>query len=894
MAKLLALDGNSLTYRAFFALPETLTTPDGQPTNAVYGFMNMLIRMLRERQPDFVVVAFDTRTPKFRKDRYPEYKAQREETPAPLRSQMVLLREVLDVLRVPVLTHDEAEADDILATLARTATEEGCEVELVTGDRDIFQCVRDPDIRVIYTRRGISEVDEMDEAAVVGRYGVPPAQYPELAALRGDNSDNLPGVPGIGDKTAAKLLTTYGSLRGIHDNVEKLTPKQRENVAANWDQVELNVELMRLRDDIDVGVDPTELEIGTWDLDDIRRLFTSLAFTEVFERLTELDRYMPSGAIPADLAEEAPPLQITVAPDRAAFAEALHGLGPGPVGIAVDTARASGPGRPRAQAWAIAQEEGAAVVCHRYAFDAAALTPFVSGHAAGFRAHDAKEVIAALLREGVDATALDLDTEIAAFLLDPATGSHPLEDLALRYLGVELVSPDRPAGGQGSFDFDDAAAGPDANEMLARRAWAAAALAPKLEQALDNVGCRRVYVELERPVTRILARMEDAGIRVDVDYLADLSTSLTARISELERRIWDLAGHEFQVNSTKQLREVLFDELGLAPQKKTKTGYSTDAATLEALAQEHPIAEALLEYRNLEKLRSTYTDALPPLVDPSDGRIHTRFKQTGAATGRLSSENPNLMNIPIRTEEGNRIRRAFVPAEGCLLCSADYSQIELRVMAHLSGDPGLIDAFHAGDDIHTETAARVFGVDPSAVDHEQRRRAKVINYGLLYGMQTWGLASRLGLERDEAQAVIDTYFEQFATLRAFMETTVENAAAAGYTETIFGRRRLFPELRSRNPRIRQMAERQALNAPIQGSAADIVKLAMVHVDELLPVDGSRGRTLLQVHDELVLELPVSQAADVAAEVARAMEAVVELAVPLVVDCHLGGSWAEAK
>ncbi|MFN8105164.1 MAG: DNA polymerase I [Acidimicrobiia bacterium] len=895
MAKLLVLDGNSLTYRAFFALPETLTTPDGQPTNAVYGFTNMLVRMLRERRPDYVAVAFDTRTPAFRKDAYPGYKAQREETPAPLRSQMDLVREVLEVLGVTILTHDDAEADDILATLARKATEGGVDVELVTGDRDIFQCVRDPQVKVIYTRRGISEVDEMDEAAVHARYGVTPAQYVELAALRGDNSDNLPGVPGIGDKTAAKLLDKYGGLDAIIDHVAELTPKQSENVAAHWPQVVLNLELMRLHDDVDVGVEIADLEVAPWDVDVIRRLFTSLAFNEIFNRVVELDRYMPAGSIPADVATAAPELDVMVVGDRDELAGALAAFD-GAVGIAAAVST-GGPGLPRGDAWAVAGEDGRCVVFGADVFDADAVGPLVVGDGPRFRAHDAKPIIEALIDEGIDAAALELDTEIAAFLLDPATGSHPIEDLARRYLGFEISGTAAVAapGTQGELALGvDADAELARDEDLARRAWAAAVLAPKLRTQLDNVGCTGVYDDLERPLTRILARMEAAGIRVDVDYLAELSGSLTGRIAELERTIWDHAGHEFQVNSTKQLQEVLFDELGLPPQKKTKTGFSTDAATLEVLAVEHPIAEALLEYRNLEKLRSTYTDALPPLVDPADGRIHTRFKQTGAATGRLSSENPNLMNIPIRTEEGNRIRRAFVPADGCLLASCDYSQIELRIMAHLSGDPGLIDAFHAGDDIHRETAARVWGVETADVSGEQRRRAKVINYGLLYGMQTWGLASRMGIERDEAQSVIDAYFTQFSTLRAYMDEIVATATEAGYTETLFGRRRLFPELRSRNPRIRQMAERQALNAPIQGTAADIMKLAMVHVDAILPPDGSRGRMLLQVHDELVVEGPAGEMEVTAAEIGAVMEDVVDLKVPLVVDVHTGASWAEAK
>ncbi len=885
MTKLLVLDGNSLAYRAFFALPETLTTPDGQPTNSVYGFTNMLLRMLREREPDHVVVAFDTGVPQSRLALAPEYKANRDEMPSPLRSQFPLIREVLDVLRIPILTADEAEADDILATLARQCVEAGIEIEIVTGDRDMFQLVcDDPPVRVIYTKRGISEVDEMDEAAVEARYGVGPRRYVDLAAMRGDKSDNLEGIPGIGDKTAAKLLNQYGSLDEIIEHVDEFTPKQSENVERYWHRVERNVAVMALDSHVDIGVTLDDLVVGEWDLTQIRHLYQSLDFGAVLDRTFVLaDRYAPPGA-DASTGDGVATVEVSVdhvrdAADLPAMVESLGDE----VGVAFEPI-----GHTRNSAdWAFADTDGAAVYCARIGFDRVALETVLGKDGPGFHTHNAKDLIKLLRTNGLKVSGLGIDVEVGAFVVDPSVGKYSLDAVAERTLGIELTNPDRPADqlalGGGEEDID-----------LSRRAWAAAVLGPKIRAQLESSGQLRLYEDVERPLIGILAAMEDVGVRVDVDYLAELSADLTGRISRLERRIWDHAGREFVVNSTKQLREVLFDELGLAPQKKTKTGYSTDAATLEALADEHPIAECLLEYRNLEKLRSTYTDALPPLVDAHDGRIHTRFKQTGASTGRLSSEHPNLMNIPIRSTEGMRIRRAFVAADGYQLCSADYSQIELRVMAHLSGDQGLIDAFGAGADVHTETAARVFGVAPDEVTSLQRSRAKVVNYGLLYGMQTWGLASRMGIERDEAQAVIDAYFDEFATLRKFMDDLVAQATKDGYTTTLLGRRRYFPELHSRNQRFRQMGERQALNAPIQGTAADIMKVAMVDLDRELSSCRLDARLLLQVHDELVLEVPDDEIDEVGTLVESTMRGAADLAVPLVVDCHFGRDWAATK
>lgn len=885
--KLLALDGNSLAYRAFFALPEeALTTSDGQPTNAVYGFLNMFLRMLRERGPDYVVVAFDGPTPAFRLEIEPSYKAQREEMPSSLAGQMAILGEVLGALCVPVLRVEGAEADDVLATLAREAREKGIRTEIVTGDRDAFQLVDDEGgVVVLYTKRGISEVDEMDEAAVEARFGVGPSKYPELAALRGDTSDNLPGVPGIGDKTAAKLINQYGGLDGIIAHVGDLTPKQSENVAANWDQVERNIRIIRLVDDVEIGVDVEDLRIGTWDVDAIVKVYKTLEFGTILNRTLELaDRYAPKGAkiSNADTSVEVAPVSARSPADLRERVAALDR----PIGIAAD---ANGSLRQLPTAWAIATESGDAVVATSDVATLEVLGELMAGPEPGFDGYATKDLIAALARHGMDVRGLDVDVEIAAWMLDPAPGNYPLEDLAEKYLGAELDSAGE--AGQGELALGGTA---EADERLAKRAWAAVSLAGNFRKRLETQEMWGLYEDVERPITRILAKMEAAGIKVDVDYLDELSSDLSGRIDTLTHRIWDHAGREFTVNSTKQLREVLFDELGLTPQKKTKTGFSTDAATLELLRDEHPIVECLLEYRNLEKLRSTYTDALPPLVDPADGRIHTRFKQTGAATGRLSSENPNLMNIPIRTEEGRRIRRAFVPEEGRLLCSADYSQIELRVMAHLSGDEHLIEAFRAGQDIHAATSARVFGVPIEKVTAAHRNKAKVVNYGLLYGMQAWGMATRMGIDKEEAQEFIEAYFEQFPTLREFMDRVVAQAKEDGFTTTILGRRRWFDELRSRNPRFRQMGERQALNAPIQGSAADIMKVAMVDLDSEIEARGLASRLLLQVHDELVLEVPIEEREAAKAAVTEVMENAVELAVPLVADVHFGTDWDECK
>ncbi len=889
--RLLLLDGNSLAYRAFYALPDSLMTPEGQPTNAVTGFLNMLLRMLREYSPDYVAVAFDERTPEFRNNMYPAYKAQRKETPESLRSQMGIIRELCQVLRLPVLSSPDVEADDIIATLARQAAEAEVYAEIVTGDRDQFQCVTDPFVRVLYTLRGISEVGEMNEDAVARKHGVLPSLYLSLAALRGDPSDNLPGVPGIGDKTAAKLLHKYGSIEGIWAHVEELTSKQRANVKDHWSQVEMNMKIMELRTDLDFLPPLQDLRIGSWDLDEITRFLKSLALKAALERVMEIaGRYVPEGAVLPVQDADLPELALRVVSGPAELVQAARALGPG-IGLVAQLPE--GRRRTAPLAWAVAAPDGRVVWAPHVADELDAMAPLFTAATPEFHSHAAKEIAALCWASNIAMTGLDIDTEIAAFLVDSSMSDFSLGALSERFLGEGLEDTEAKKANL-SLDFGPLEGDSAASTQLGRQAWAVSRLAPILHERLVAISSWELYTDVERPLVGVLARMEETGILLDVGYLADLSEELKDRIKTLEAKIHEQAGREFTVNSPKQLREVLFDEMGLPPGKKTKTGYSTDASTLERLRDEHPIAEALLEYRNLEKLRSTYTDALPPLVDPVDGRLHTRFRQTGAATGRLSSESPNLMNIPIRTEQGRRIRRAFIPAEGCVLLTADYSQIELRVLAHLSQDEKLIEAFQLATDIHAATAARVFGVPVDEVSGEQRSRAKAVNFGLLYGMQAFGLAQRMGISHAEAQELVDTYFARFPSLQSFLDELVVQAKEKAYTTTVLGRRRVLRELQSPNFRIRQMGERMALNAPMQGSAADIMKVAMVRLDAALTARELSSRMLLQVHDELVLEVPEDEIAEVRTLVVEVMENACSLAVPLVVEAHTAKDWAGAK
>jgi DNA polymerase I len=885
--KLLLLDGHSLAFRAFYALPTDLATRAGTITNAVYGFTSMLIKMLGDEKPDYIAVAFDTGAPTFRDDMDAEYKAGRKETPDVFSSQMPLIHEVLDALEIPMLEIDGVEADDVIATLAEQAAGEGIDTVIVTGDRDTYQLVRDPHIKVLYNRRGVSDYVRYDEAGIVERTGgVTAAQYPDYAALRGDTSDNLPGVPGIGEKTAAKLVSTYGNLEGIYEHLDELPPKQRQNLDEARDRVFLNREMSRLRSDVEIDFSAADLRQRSWDREQIRVLFDQLEFRTLLPRLFEA-----VGEEATEPEAETFEAEVTVLPDAAAAATRLRDLGAGENDYVLEARWEGDPGRSPLVGLAVTDDaERADYIDGELLRDAKVADAFgtlVREGGPPLVTHRAKELMHGL---AADLRSLHYDTAVMAYLLDPAEGKYLLEDLALRYLSLEVRSPDAE---EGTLDLDLDLDGQSRVDETGRRAVAVRRLAGTLAQALEARELTDLYERVERPLVRVLARMEDYGVKIDREYLEGLRAELAASCEELVGRIHAHAGVEFNVNSTPQLREVLFDKLGLVPVKKTKTGPSTDADSLQKMAEEHPIIEDLLRYREVEKLRSTYADALPPLI-ADDGRIHATFKQTDTTTGRIASENPNLQNVPVRTADGREMRRAFIADDGCGLLTADYSQIELRVLAHLTDDPGLIEAFSRSADIHTTTAAMVFGVDEQSVDPSQRRFAKVVNFGLAYGMESFGLGQRLGVPTEEAREILDNYFASFPSVKEFMETTAREAKQRGYTTTIFGRRRQITELSSDNFRIRQMGERMAKNAPVQGSAADIFKLAMVALDRALEEGSFRSRMILTVHDELVLEVPLDERERVEPVVRDVMESVCELKVPLVVDLGFGPTWAEAK
>ncbi|HVT78807.1 MAG TPA: DNA polymerase I [Acidimicrobiales bacterium] len=896
MARLMLVDGNSLAYRAFFALPTDLATAAGQVTNAVLGFTQMLTYVVKEQRPDGVIVAFDRPEPTFRHGMVEDYKAGREAAPDILKQQMGLVRQVLESLRVPIVEIAGFEADDVIATLATQARDRGDEVIIVTGDRDSYQLVEDPYIRVLYNKRGVSDYALYDEAGIKERTGVTPELYPQYAALRGDPSDNLPGVPGVGEKTAAKLINEYGGLDGIFANLDKLTPKLRENLAAHEDSVRANAEVIPLIRDVELpALDADAVRWGGWDEQEVRDLFAFLEFRGPIERLFEAFGADGRGGAAAAGSPAAPTVtsSFTVTVTTATGADDVRAF---TNGVAVVGAWEGRAGRSPLRGLALAAPdatEAATWVPGELLADAAvvaALNGLMNGAVGTVTAADAKTLLRSLMPLGIDLRGLGLDVEIAAYLIDPAQSAYDLNELAVRYLGLTLDAA-AAASQQGQLLLDDST--PTESDVQAKRAVALARLIEPLSVALEARGLSKLYDEIERPLVRVLARMEVAGIAVDREWLHDLSVSLTKEVGELEAEIHELAGGPFKVNSTPQLREVLFDKLGLVPSKRTKTGFSTDAQSLEKLVDQHPIIPKLLRWREVEKLRNTYGETLAAEI-AEDGRIHASFNQTVARTGRLSSESPNLHNIPVRSDEGRQFRRAFVAPKGCRLLVADYNQIELRVIAHLSGDPGLTTAFKNGDDIHATTAARIYGVDPKDVTVAQRSKAKMVSYGLAYGMESYGLAQRLAIPVEEASVILNAYFKAFPAVKAYMDNSVKEARDRGYTETLFGRRRPIPELSSPNFRIRQAGERQAMNAGIQGLAADIFKVALVALDQRLEADGLASRIVLQVHDEIILEVPKAEEQAAEAATLEAMRGAAQLDVPLEVNVGWGTTWADAK
>ena len=881
MAKVLLLDGNSLTYRAFFALPTDMETADGQVTNAVFGFTSMLLNLIKDQRPDAVVVAFDRPEPTFRHEMLPEYKAQREATPDLLIQQFGLVREVLEALNIPSVEMVGFEADDLLATMAVRVSDNKDEAIIVTGDRDIYQMVKDPFIRVLYNRRGVSDYALYDEDGILDRTGVAPSLYPQYAALRGDPSDNLPGVPGVGEKTAAKLINSYGGLDGIFEHAQEQTPKLRQNLEEFEDRARKNLDAMVLRTDVPLEVDFAAATWGDVNTEEVQRLFGVLEFNSLYERLREI----LGDALPADESSksvlEAEPLTMASVPEcREMLASLLESPDPVSLGWATDV-----DGGLVALTFVCEANLGEVLVLGPNFLEQEEVLGLVSrllgDEEAGFDTHNAKGLGRAMRRLGVGIEGLRVDTAIAAYLLDPSSGRYAIDDLLLKYQRVELARSETSAAGQ--LDLDGGA--DDHYLDAARDALAVERLASPMLDLIEERSMSWLYEELERPLVSVLARMEDIGVGVDVSELRRMRDYLVSEVNRLESEIHVLAGREFNVNSTKQLREVLFDDLGLTPQKKTKTGYSTDAASLEKIREQHEVVALLLDYREVEKLRSTYGQGLLEATDP-DERIRATFNQTVARTGRL--------NIPVRTALGREFRKAFIPQQGYEFLVADYNQIELRVIAHLAEDPGLISAFEAGQDIHNATAASIFGVSVDGVSAEQRSQAKMVSYGLAYGMESYGLAQRLGIATKDASEILESYFAAFPAVKSYMDRIVEETKDKGYTETVFGRRRPIPELSSSNFRVRQAAERQAMNAPIQGLAADVFKIALVAIDAALEQMQSRSRLVLQVHDEVILEVHPDEAETVHELTVTNMRGAAELRVPLEVNIATGPTWADAK
>jgi DNA polymerase-1 len=887
--RLLLLDGHSLAYRAFFALPvENFSTTTGQPTNAVYGFTSMLINVLRDEEPTHVAVAFDKSRQTFRLAEYADYKAKRNKTPSEFSSQLPLIKEVLDALRITHLEADNYEADDIIATLTTQAGSDGMQVLICSGDRDAFQLV-DELTTVIYPMRGVSEMKRMTPEAVQERYGIPPSRYPEMAALVGETSDNLPGVPGVGEGYAAKWLNQYDGLDNVIAHADEITGKKGEALRAHLGDVIRNRQLNRLVCDVPLAVTPTDLARQPWDRQAVHTLFDGLEFRVLRDRLFE------SLTSEEELEEPDFELDMTRLEPGALPAWLEAHTSPGErVGVHVDGHWTGGGGEVYAVALAAADEAAAWIDVEQLGpEDDKALGDWLADASYSKVLHDAKGPMLALEARGCPLVGLARDTALSAYLARPDQRSYDLADLTLRYLKREL----RTSGtddGQLTLDSVGETAAGALGETAMLQAWTVLELAAALDEELDGRGGTRLLTDVELPLVTVLAEMERVGVAVDVPQLQALEAHFAGEVKKAADEAFDVIGKEINLGSPKQLQVVLFDELNMPKTKRTKTGYTTDADALQQLyvKTEHPFLLHLLRHRDVARLRQTVEGLLKTVAD--DARIHTTFNQLIAATGRLSSTDPNLQNIPVRTEEGRRIREAFVVGPGYeTLMTADYSQIEMRIMAHLSEDALLIEAFRSGRDFHAATAARVFDVEPTAVTAEMRAKIKAMNYGLAYGLSAYGLGQQLGIEPSEARGLMDEYFETFGGVRDYLGGIVDEARKSGFTETIMGRRRYLPDLTSDNRQRREMAERMALNAPIQGSAADIIKVAMLRVDRALREARLQSRMLLQVHDELVFEVADGECEQLEQLVREEMAAAAELTVPLDVSVGTGPSWHAA-
>ncbi len=863
---LVLLDGMSLAFRAFFALSTDIATSTGVVTNALHGFAAMLHSLVRSQEPRALAVAFDLPGGTFRDAMCEDYKGGRAETPPEIEHQFDLIRSLCEVLHIPVLGVPQFEADDVLATLATWGRDARIPVVVVTGDRDSFQLVEDPFVRVLYNRRGVSDYSLYDETGIFERCGVEPARYALLAALRGDTSDNLPGVPGVGEKTAAKLLQTYHDFDDLYAHLDALTPKLRENLATYEERARQNERVMRLVRDVPLDFTLDSLTLGGWDRTAVATFFDRF---EMNSMRTRFEKLMRDGLLG----------EPGAGAERVVSTSALINMPP------VDRHQSLSEVVSASDALTVLQRgDRVAVVDEARGVGAVGNLDEFFQHVGErpLAGHDIKELYRTGFERGLTLASPADDTAIMAFLVDSTSGRYDLVDVAQRFLGEALE-------GSTPSMFDENAD----DDTLFHHVGVVTRLRGVLRRDIGTWKLSEVYSDIELPLVAVLGRMEARGICVDVNMLRVIAAEFTTEAQRLDREIQDVAGHEFKVNSPQQLQTVLFTELGLTPGKKIKTGYSTDASTLESIVDEHRIVALILRFREVEKLRSTYGAPLIDAVGP-DGRIHALFHQTVARTGRLSSENPNLHNIPVRSAEGRRLRYAFVPTPGWRLAVADYNQIELRILAHLSQDPGLLAAFAGHEDVHRTIAASVFGVSSADVSHEQREQAKAVSYGLAYGMEAFGLSQRLGVPVSVAREVMDKYFAGYPTLRRYMDDTIKDVRTKGYSRTEFGRIRPFPDLATAVGPQRQAAERQAMNAGIQGLAADIFKSALVRLDHRMTREGLEARLILQVHDEVLVEAPPAEVARVESAILEALTEVANLSVPLEVSLHWGDSWAAAK
>jgi DNA polymerase I len=871
--ELFLIDGNSLAYRAFFALPESIGTSDGRPTNAIYGLASMLVKIIDEHAPAGVVVAWDAGM-SGREVTYDLYKAQRKPRPDLLREQWPHLMPLVEAFGYTNIKVEGYEADDVIASLARQAGEEGIPVMIVTGDRDAYQLVGEG-VRVMSTSRGITETKVYDRDAVEERYGVPPERITDLMGLRGDTSDNIPGVPGIGEKTATQLLQQFGDLEGVLGSVEEVSgAKRKQNLVEHADDARMSKQLATLQYDVETGIDLAAVMGSEPDRGALRDFMREFELRAVMERLEEA---LPEGkAVPGRRVET----ELKVETVGGTPAGLSGGDGPLALAIAGDD-------------WAAAEDER--IVAGSSSLDELALA--IAGR--GLVAHDVKSLgggrrglLAAAAREGAELK-LDHDTMLAAYLLEPQRRTYELTELGAD-AGIGIAAGAAPTDdadtGQLSLDGEEGEAGLDPAE----EARLVHALAEAQRPRLEELGLAGLLREVELPLVRVLAAMEREGLKLDAERLAEVGAGFGERIDTLEREIFELAGEEFTIGSPQQVGRVLFEQLGLTRKRRGKTGYSTDARVLAQIRDEHPIVEKIESWRELTKLKNTYLDSLPDLIDPETGRVHTTFNQAATTTGRLSSTNPNLQNIPIRTEIGRPVRACFVAEQGARLLSADYSQVELRVLAHVADEEVLKEIFKAGEDVHAATAAEVFDISRDEVDVGQRSKAKMVNFGIVYGLTGFGLADRLNIPRKEGEEFVSRYLERFPAVRAFREQVVERAQEEGYVTTLMGRRRAIPELRSGNPNTRRLGERLAVNTVIQGTAADIIKVAMVRCQKALQEVGTETRLVLQIHDELLFEGPPAEMDDAAELVEREMCAAYQLDPALEVDIGVGADWLDAK